>query len=215
MSQTGRLAGCLALLCVLILGAAAAYVLAGRVESAAEMAAWLRGTGVWAPLMVVVLMILHSFIPFPAEILALCAGAVFGAFWGSVLIWCGAMPGALVAFLLARWLGRETVRSWLSAARAAELDRWTGEHGALTLLAARLIPVIAFNLINYAAGLTRVRLWTFLWTTGLGILPVTVLSCWLGAQMRGMSWPLIAAVSALCLLALVLLHRLARVHIHL
>lgn len=210
MSLTGRLAGGLVLLCVLLGGAAAAYGVAGQFGSAADMAAWLRGTGVWAPLMVVVLMVLHSFIPFPAEILALCAGAVFGTALGAALIWCGAMLGALVAFGLARHLGRDAVEGWLSAARAADLDRWTARHGAVTLLAARLVPVIAFNLINYAAGLTRVPLWTFIWTTGLGILPVTVLSCWLGAEMRGMSWPLILMVCAACLAALGVLHHLAR-----
>lgn len=210
MSLSGRLAGGLALLCVLLGGAAAAYGLAGRFDSAEDMAIWLRSAGVWAPLMVIALMVLHSFIPFPAEILALCAGAVFGTLWGSVLIWCGAMPGALVAFALARWLGRDVIESWLSAPRAAQLDRWTGNNGIWMLLGARLVPAIAFNLINYAAGLTRVPLWTFLWTTGLGILPVTVLSCWLGAQMRGLSWPMLAAVSAALLLMLFLLHALCR-----
>lgn len=210
MSLTGRLAGGLALLCVLSLGAAAAYGLAGRFDSAAAMADWLRSSGVWAPLIVIALMVLHSFIPFPAEILALCAGAVFGTVMGSALIWFGAMLGALVAFGLARHLGREAVEGWLSEARAAELRRWAGDHGAMTLLAARLVPVIAFNLINYAAGLTPVRLWTFTWTTALGILPVTVLSCWLGAEMRAMSWPLIAGVSALLLLGLLAVHRFAR-----
>lgn len=210
MSLTGRLAGGLALLCVLILGAAAAYGLAGRFDSAEAMADWLRGSGVWAPLMVIALMVLHSFIPFPAEILALCAGAVFGTLLGSALIWFGAMLGALVAFGLARHLGRDAVEGWLSDARAAQVRRWSGDHGAMTLLAARLVPVIAFNLINYAAGLTPVRLWTFVWTTGLGILPVTVICCWLGAEMRGMSWPLIAGVSAVLLLGLLLLHRFLR-----
>ncbi len=48
------------------------------------------------------MMIVHSFIPFPAELLAVCAGAVFGTVMGSALIWTGAMVGALLAFFLAR-----------------------------------------------------------------------------------------------------------------
>lgn len=210
MPVSKRTIGLAGLVLVLLLGAALAYGLSGRMAAPAEMAHWLRSTGAWAPLAVVVLMILHSFIPFPAEILALCAGAVFGTLLGAALIWCGAMLGALVAFGLARRLGRDAVRGWLSAAQAQRLDRWTGDRGALALLVARLIPVIAFNLINYAAGLTRVGLWTFVWTTGLGILPVTLLSTWLGARMRAMDWPLLAAVSGGFLLALLILHRLAR-----
>ena len=97
-----------------------------------------------------------------------------------------------------------------SEAKARQLDAWTEERGALALLAARLIPVIAFNLINYAAGLTRVRPWTFIWTTALGILPVTLLCTWFGARMLEMDWPVLAAVSAGLLIALFAMHRLAR-----
>ena len=70
--------------------------------------------------------------------------------------------------------------------------------------------MVAFNLINYAAGLTRVRLWTFTWTTALGILPITLLCTWLGAQMRSLDWPTLLALSAGGIAALCLLHWLAR-----
>lgn len=199
-----------AFLLVLLCGALAAYVLEGQARPVEDMVAWLRSTGAWAPLAVIVLMVLHSFVPFPAEILALCAGAIFGTLLGAALIWTGAMLGALVAFWIARQLGQETVRGWMSEAQARQLDAWTDERGALALLAARLIPVIAFNLINYAAGLTRVRLWTFMWTTALGILPVTLLCTWFGARMLGMDWPVLAAVSAVLLIVLLVMHRLAR-----
>ncbi|UWQ49898.1 TVP38/TMEM64 family protein [Leisingera caerulea] len=199
-----------AFLLVLLCGALAAYVLNGQVRPVEDMVVWLRSTGAWAPLAVIVLMVVHSFVPFPAEILALCAGAIFGTLLGAVLIWTGAMLGALVAFWLARRLGQEAVRDWLSGAQARQLDAWTEERGALALLAARLVPVIAFNLINYAAGLTQVRLWTFVWTTALGILPVTLLSTWFGAQMLDLDWPVLAAVSAGLLIALLAMHRLAR-----
>lgn len=199
-----------AFLLVLLCGALAAYVLEGQARPVEDMVAWLRSTGAWAPLAVIVLMVLHSFVPFPAEILALCAGAIFGTLLGAALIWTGAMLGALVAFWIARQLGQETVRGWMSEAQARQLDAWTDERGALALLAARLIPVIAFHLINYAAGLTRVRLWTFMWTTALGILPVTLLCTWFGARMLGMDWPVLAAVSAVLLIVLLVMHRLAR-----
>ena len=63
------------------------------------------------------------------------------------------------------------------------------------MLAARFVPVIAFNLINYAAGLTAISWWTFIWTTGLGILPLTVLMVTMGDQMHYLTsgeWALFA-----------------------
>src|SRR3546814_6042815 len=53
---------------------------------------------------------------------------------------------------------------------------------------ARFLPVISFNLVNYAAGLTRISWWTFGWTTGLGILPMTILMAAMGDQAGRMPW---------------------------
>jgi len=161
-----------------------------------DMAIWLRGIGAWAPLAVVLLMILHSVVPFPAELLAACAGAVFGTVLGSVLVWIGAMLGAALSFWLARRFGRILIDRFLPARHAEALDKWSVEQGTLALLISRFIPVIAFNLINYSAGLTRVGFGTFLWTTALGILPITILSAWLGAHMISLSWPMLLTVSA-------------------
>jgi len=159
---------------------------------------------------VVGLMVVHSFVPFPAEILALCAGALYGTLWGTTLIWAGAMVGAALSFGLARWLGRPFVEAMLDARNRARLDRWSTEQGAVTLLVVRFIPVIAFNLINYAAGLTRVGWGTFLWTTAVGILPLTAVMVWMGARMVELSWPWLLAVSAVAIIVIAVLHRLAK-----
>ena len=53
---------------------------------------------------------------------------------------------------------------------------------------ARLIPAISFNLINYASGLAKVPLWTFLWTTAIGMLPVTIIVVTMGANIDKLSW---------------------------
>ena len=176
-----------------------------------ELASRLRAIGTWAPVAVIVLMVVHSFVPFPAEILAICAGAVFGTVMGSVLIWIGAMLGALAAFGLSRKLGQKVIHGWLSPTQSKRVNDWTQNQGVLALLISRLIPVIAFNLINYAAGLTKVRLWTFIWTTGLGIVPFTVLMAYLGAQMKTLSWPMLLTVSAVGVLVVCGLHHWAKV----
>ncbi|MEM7498258.1 MAG: TVP38/TMEM64 family protein [Pseudomonadota bacterium] len=161
----------------------------------ARLEAMTDALGAWGPAGIVALMVLHSFVPFPAEIVALYAGAAYGTVLGTLWVWIGAMLGALLSFGLARWLGRRAVERLLPKAQRTRLDRWVARQGALTLLVSRFIPIIAFNLINYAAGLTKIRLFTFFWTTAVGILPLTTLMVHLGAQMATLSWPMLAAVS--------------------
>lgn len=195
---------------LLLLGVVLAYFARDYLVSPEVMAIRLREMGMWAPLAVIGLMILHCFIPFPAELLAFCAGAVFGLVYGTLLIWVGAMFGAVLSFWLSRTVGQVVLKRWLPPQQHAALDKWTKNQGTVALLVSRLIPVVAFNLINYAAGLTKVRLWTFLWTTGIGILPITVLSVYLGSQMRELSWSAVIAVSVIGIAAIWLLHNAAQ-----
>lgn len=210
MQNTGKIAVLVCLMGLLLLGAALTFSAGTPLPTPKQLAIWIGSFGMWAPVIVIALMILHSFVPFPAELLAVCAGAVFGTIQGSMIIWLGAMIGAILAFSISRGLGRSLVSQLLSEAQFVALDKWTREQGTFTLLVSRFIPMIAFNLINYAAGLTRISVWTFVWTTGVGILPITVLSVYLGSQMRDLSWPLVIVVSTLCILAIWLLHNLAK-----
>ncbi len=134
------------------------------------------------------LMVLHSFVPFPAEFLALANGMLYGPVWGIAITWTGAMLGAFAAFGLARWLGRPFVARMVARRHWQVLDDWVARQGAGMVLIARFIPVIAFNLINYAAGLTRMSWWTFAWTTGIGILPMTALMVIMGDNIDTLAW---------------------------
>ena len=155
--------------------------------------------GTWAPAASIALMILHSFVPFPAELIAIANGMLFGPVWGTLVTWIGAVSGAALAFALARRYGRPLVD------RLVARKAWTGAEAlyaccdARTLLLARLVPVISFNLINYAAGILGVSWWRFLWTTSLGILPITVASVALGNQLTGPMWDAWLAGSGLLL----------------
>ena len=157
--------------------------------------------GAWGVVASIGLMVLHSFVPFPAEFLAIANGMIYGPVWGVVVTWVGAMLGALAAFGLARALGRPFVETVVARRHWDTLDAWTAARGARLLLISRLIPVIAFNLINYAAGLTRIPWWTFTWATGVGIVPMTTLMVLAGDQMEALAWEmwllLLAAALAL------------------
>lgn len=148
----------------------------------------IRDSGHWGVLVSMGLMVLHSFVPFPSELLTMANGMVYGPLWGTVISWAGAMLGALLAYALARRLGSGFVRRVLGPERSEGIDRWLDYNGPGALLMSRLIPAISFNLINYASGLARVPLWTFIWTTAIGMLPITILVVTMGANIDEISW---------------------------
>lgn len=148
----------------------------------------IRALGMWGVLASIGLMVLHSFIPFPAELVAIANGMVYGPVVGTLITWTGAMLGASVAFCLARTLGRPFVERMVSRHNWQRLDQWAAQDGWRIVLVSRLIPVIAFNLVNYAAGLTRLTWWQFLWTTGVGILPLTLLMVIMGDNIESLGW---------------------------
>ena len=144
--------------------------------------------GHWGVLASIGLMVLHSFVPFPAELVALANGMLYGPLWGTVITWVGAMLGAFLAFGLSRAFGRPFVEAVVARRDWQMLDDWAGKHAAEMVFLARFLPVISFNLVNYAAGLTKISWWTFGWTTGVGILPVTILMAAMGDQVGKMPW---------------------------
>lgn len=152
------------------------------------LGAWVESLEDWGGFGIIVLMVVHSLAPFPAEIVAFLAGRLYGVVWGTVYAWTGAMLGALLAYGIARAMGRRAVDALLTPASREKLAYWMRRRSVDGLLIVRVIPIVSFNLINYAAGLMHVGLWTFVWTTGLGILPLTVFFVYLGERMQNRSW---------------------------
>ena len=192
-ARLGRLYAFLALTVTLVIvgGAALGLFLIGEMEGEISVKAFedvILSWGHWGVLASIGLMVLHSFVPFPAELVALANGMLYGPFWGTMITWVGAMLGAFLAFGLSRAFGRPFVEAVVARRHWQRLDDWTGEHAAQMVFLARFLPVISFNLVNYAAGLTRISWWTFGWTTGLGILPVTISMAVLGDQAGKMPW---------------------------
>jgi uncharacterized membrane protein YdjX (TVP38/TMEM64 family) len=178
--------------------------------STTDVEAMVRSWGPWAWLGSIALMVLHSFVPLPAEIIALANGVLFGPWWGVAVTWIGAMLGAILAYGLARALGRPAVRGLVPARHWAKLEAIPVQAGPLLVI--RLMPVISFNLVNYAAGLLGVPWWRFLWTTALGILPIIVTMVVLGRELMAVPWWIWGAFALACLtlLALLALLRLTR-----
>lgn len=176
--------------------------------SAADVEAMVKGWAPWTWLASIALMMLHSFVPLPAEIIALANGMLFGPWWGVLVTWVGAMLGAVLAYGLARALGRPAVRALVPARYWARLEAIPVAAGPLLVI--RLMPVISFNLVNYAAGLLGVPWWRFLWTTALGILPIVVTMVILGRELMAAPWWIWGAFALVCLGLLGLLRVLRR-----
>lgn len=159
----------------------------------------LASTPVWLPLVIIGLMILHTLVPVPAEFLALAAGMTLGPLWGFVTIWVGAMLGAYLGFLLARAFGQPVLRLLVKPSRLERSQRWLQQLDISILIAVRLLPVLSFNLINYALGLTTISWWRFSWTTAVGIIPATVLMVTFGAYLSDWRVLVLMALAALLL----------------
>jgi len=154
----------------------------------AKIEDYIKSSGVWGIAVSIGLMVIHSFVPFPAELVAIANGMLYGPIWGTVITWTGAMLGAFLAFGLARKLGYEYINHRLKEKNQQRLKQWISSNGTVAILISRLIPVISFNLINYLAGLSGISKWTFTWTTAVGILPVTIVMVVMGDNITNLSW---------------------------
>jgi uncharacterized membrane protein YdjX (TVP38/TMEM64 family) len=116
----------------------------------------------------------------PASLLTLAAGAIFGVLWGTLYTLAGALIGATAAFLIARYAARGVVERRLADnPRFTAIDRAVGAEGLKIVTLLRLSPVVPFSLLNYALGLTHVRLADYL-VAMIGIVPGTLLYVYYG-----------------------------------
>lgn len=171
---------------------------------------WVREAGPWGGLIIIVLMVVHSIVFFPLEVLAVIAGATYGFWWGSLYMWVGAMLASAMCFYISRQLGRPFMERLLKPHQLEKLDQWSENSGTLALIVTRLLPVVSFNLVNYGAGLTNVGWWKFLWTTAIGCIPVLCLSVLFGVGLDALPLPYLLLASALAIAAILVFHWYAK-----
>ena len=139
--------------------------------------------GLWAPVASCFLMVLQALVaPVPSFLITFANGLAFGVFWGWMLSLFGHVLAAAVCFWISRTLGRVPVEVLVGRTGLQSADRWFARWGMYAVFVGRLIPGVAFDVISYAAGLTRMRFRTFLIATALGIFPQTFLYSYLGRQ---------------------------------
>ncbi len=170
------------------------------IPNLAQLRARFAGLGWWAGVGYAVIYAVATLSPLPKSVFSLAAGAVFGLAEGLIVVVAGAGAGAVLAFYLARGIGRDGLHR-LTGVRADRLDNQLARHGFLTVLVARLIPIVPFTVVNYLAGVTALRFPVFLSATVLGILPATTAYVALGAyDSQPGSWPFWTALASLAVL---------------
>jgi uncharacterized membrane protein YdjX (TVP38/TMEM64 family) len=121
---------------------------------------------------------------FPASILTIAAGAVFGVLEGAALAFAGAVAGSTAAFLLARYAFRDVVARRLASMRRFDaVERAVSAEGRRIVFFLRLSPLVPFNLLNYALGLTTVSVADYL-VASAGMIPATILYAY-GGKVAG------------------------------
>ena len=124
----------------------------------------------------------------PGSVLTLAAGFVFGLPLGLVLVSAGSVLGAVSAFLVGRFFARDWVAERIATLpRMRALDMATQHEGFTIVFLARLSPVFPFNLLNYAFGLTAVRLRDYFLASWIGMLPGTILYVYIGSVAKDLT----------------------------
>lgn len=149
---------------------------------------WIRDAGAVGVVVYTLAYILATVLLLPGSILTLGAGFAYGPVWGTVLV----SPVSVVAATLAFVLGRTVARNWVSRRmeknpRFAAINKAIGESGFKIVFLLRLSPIFPFNVLNYALGLTRVRLRDYVIASFFGMLPGTFLYVYLGSLVTSAS----------------------------
>jgi uncharacterized membrane protein YdjX (TVP38/TMEM64 family) len=177
------------------------YLLGGINQQ--ELQLWLQKMGVWAPILYILIYSIATICILPSTPLNLSGGAIFGSVWGTVWTSIAAILAAVLSFAFSRSIGRNFVEKKL-AGKWQSIDREMHQGGFFYMFAIRLLPLIPYGMVNFAAGLTSIKfrdyfLGTFLGTVP-GILPFVMMGAGLTALKQGDVLPLLVALALIGML---------------
>lgn len=135
----------------------------------------------WSPLLLILAFALGAPLGLPVSPLIIGAGAVFGAFAGSLYNLVGQFIGAAISYIVARSLGREAVVHF-TGPRLRRAERIFHRRGFWPLVQSRFLP-LPFAVVNYGAALAGVRPGPFLAASAVGLLPATVMHTYFAARL--------------------------------
>jgi len=155
--------------------------------------------GVAAPVIFILLHILQTVVaPIPGAILVIAGGLIWGAYLGTLLSVIGAFTGSLICFWLSRTLGRPFVEKFAKKEDLEFTDKFFQKYGIPAIILLRLIPLMAFDVISYGAGMTKMDFKKYATATLIGMIPSTLFYSYIGFTIGDNS--LIAIILAIAVL---------------
>ena len=146
---------------------------------------WIDDLGIIGPIVFILAYIVACVFFIPGSALTLGAGALFGVVRGSILVSVASTLGATAAFLVGRYLARDGVARKIEGnQKFSAIDKAVGREGWKIVGLTRLSPIFPFNLLNYAYGLTDVRLRDYVLASWIGMMPGTVMYVYIGSLAR-------------------------------
>ena len=168
--------------------------------------------GAAGPFLILALTLLHAVVFYPAEIVDAAAGYAYGFFPAMALMTVGWVLSGLICWAVGHRVARPLFDRWFGSERFERVERAIERGGPSLLIAMRLIPILPFSIVSYAAGAARVPAWRFVWTTAVGYLPITAIAVYFGTRLEGLSLtdPLVLGSLVALLGLLAIGHRAAR-----
>jgi len=130
--------------------------------------------GWWGVAFAIFLMAALCMTPMPSEGLVVLYLKIYGVYLGVFLAWVGSTLSAVAIFFIVRVLGQKLMTKLISADRFRQVDNWIKGKGSLGLFVARLLPIPAFAVNYIASAMPSMKLWTYIWTAALAMIPYYV-----------------------------------------
>jgi uncharacterized membrane protein YdjX (TVP38/TMEM64 family) len=167
----------------------------------------IAGYGVWAPLLYLLVWVVAPFLFVPVTPILLIGGILFEPIWGEIYVLFGGTISAVEAFLVARYLARDFVESKLVNSQFVGLDDQVARHGWKIIIISRIQPIFPYFLINFAFGLTKIPLLSFVISTFIGLIPLTTAYVFFSANLiellkGSLSWHIFLALIVISLIIL-------------
>ena len=176
--------GVIALLVAFLLSGGSEFLSLGFIKSKQlELEAWYQANPVLMIAGFFLLYVCVTGLSIPGAVfLTLLAGAIFGLWWGTLIVSFASSLGATLAFIMSRWVLSDWVQHRFPA-QIEVINKGLTEQGSLYLLTLRMLPIVPFFVVNLVMGLTNFNVFRFYWVSQLGMLALTLVYVNVGTEL--------------------------------